>query len=430
MEHNINKILLVEDSRTFGNLMQNRLKKKLKLEVVWTTSLKETVAILSSTLSPFSIALLDYTLPDAPNGEVVDLVADHGITSIVFTGNVNTKIREQIWSKKVADYILKNDPNSVDYVISTIQRLTRNTHDKVLVVDDSALFRKHFSDLLYIHQFNVLTAVDGENALTLLQRHPDIKLIITDYNMPKMDGYTLCQKVREQYKKEELSIIGVSASNDYQMAANFIKNGASDFLMKDAFFVEEFYCRVNQCMDNVTLFHEIREAAVKDFLTGLYNRRFFFESGTRRFSEALSKGGSVVCAMLDIDFFKKVNDTYGHDVGDIVIQQVAATIKTLTPESAIVARFGGEEFCVLAFDMDENQARECFWTLCRTIEAKAIGYNDGKDFASVTISTGVSTLPAKSLAKLIEEADQRLYLAKNGGRNQVVMWNDTIPPPQ
>lgn len=420
MKHLIRKILLVEDNKSFGFILKARLEAEFRLKVTWTQTLQQTDEILSTETEPFSMALLDYTLPDAPDGEVIDLVTGHGITSLVFTGNLNEEVREKVWSKKVADYILKNDPNSFEYIISTLKRLTLNSRSKVMVVEDSALFRKLFSDLLYVHQFQVLTAENGEKALELLQKHPEIKLIIVDYHMPVMDGHTLCRKVREQYKKEELAIIGISASNDHNMAARFLKSGANDFLMKESFLIEEFYCRINQCIDNVNLVQEIREFAARDFLTGLYNRRYFFENGAEQFKRSLDEKVPLTCAMIDIDFFKKVNDTYGHDIGDLVIQQISAIIKELMPESAIVSRFGGEEFCVLAFDMDKKTAWESFTTLCRTIEQSQV-YCGKKKNLRVTVSIGICTEYCENLSKMVGMADQRLYTAKNQGRNMVIM---------
>lgn len=418
------KILLVEDNHAFGLLLKRELEQQLDLAVVWTKTLEETQGLLATATDTFSIALLDYNLPDAPNGEVIHTVVSHGITAIVFTGNITETVRNKVWAKRVADYIVKTDPNSLGNVITTIKRLIQNNRTKVLVVEDSSFFRKMFSDLLYIHKFRVLTAINGENALEVLKSHPAIKLMIVDYNMPVMDGCTLCQRVRETHKKEELAIIGTSASIDNNMAARFIKSGANDFIVKESFFIEEFYCRVNQSIENVELFKATREAAIRDFLTGLYNRRYLLETGSRLFAELK---GRLACAMVDIDFFKKVNDTFGHDVGDLVIQQVASIIEKNMEKTDIVARFGGEEFCVLLPGTPPTDLGQRFSALRKTIESTPILFNHGKQSLNITVSMGICTQACDSLYQLVNSADELLYKAKHQGRNRVVFSAAVTP---
>ena len=149
----MDKILIVEDSVTFGLLVKNKIESELETSVVWVKTLRDTIKILGLENINISAALLDFNLPDAPNGEVIDEVVKHGIPSIIFTGNVDEDVRDLVWSKKVADYILKDDENCLDYVVTVIKRLTQNQESKILVVDDSSFFRKIISDLLYVHQF-------------------------------------------------------------------------------------------------------------------------------------------------------------------------------------------------------------------------------------------------------------------------------------
>ncbi len=103
--------------------------------------------------------------------------------------------------------------------------------------------------------------------------------------------------------------------------------------------MEEFYCRVQHCVESIDLYKKIKEASIKDFLTGLYNRRYFFDNGETLFASSRREQISLVCAMVDIDFFKKVNDTYGHDIGDLVIQQVATLMQDRMRATNIVSRF-------------------------------------------------------------------------------------------
>ncbi|WP_457572412.1 diguanylate cyclase [Desulfovulcanus sp.] len=414
------KVLVVEDSNFFGMVIKNKIQTESNFYVTWTKSLSDTVKELNKTNNNFFAAVLDFNLPDAPEGEIIDKVISKGIPSIVFTSNVSKNIREFVWSKKVVDYILKDDPNSVEYLIATLKRLEKNPDIKILVVDDSPLFRKSISDLLKNHKYTVLTATNGKEALEAINEHPDIKMVITDFNMPEMDGFTLTQKIREKYSMEELAIIGISSERDTYMPARFLKYGANDFIIKQSFLTEEFYCRVIQHLESLERLQTIKKASIKDFLTGLYNRRYFFDFGQKLFASAKRENLSLTCAMIDIDHFKKVNDTYGHKVGDLVLQHVASTIKNRMRGTDIIARLGGEEFCILAVNLKENDAKRVFEELRQTIEKSPLEIDGGQKI-KVTISIGVVTELADNLENMVNKADALLYEAKNRGRNKVIV---------
>jgi PleD family two-component response regulator len=122
----------------------------------------------------------------------------------------------------------------------------------------------------------VLEAENGEEALNIIDEHKDIRLVITDFNMPKMDGFELTKKLRQLYTKQDMAIIGMSTYGNNLLSARFLKIGGSDFLNKP-FLEEEFFCRINQNMDLLEYIKNLRFVATRDFLTGLYNRRHFFE---------------------------------------------------------------------------------------------------------------------------------------------------------
>ena len=150
------KILLVEDDPLFGKLTARKLESELKATVIWVKTLAETNALLAQQRHHFIAAVLDFVLPDAFNGEIIEAVHKKGIPSIVFTSNISPEVREFIWSQKVVDYIPKEDPNSLAYLVETIKTLMSNNTNKVLLVEDSSFFRKALSKLLYIHQYQVV----------------------------------------------------------------------------------------------------------------------------------------------------------------------------------------------------------------------------------------------------------------------------------
>lgn len=419
------QILVVEDNKFIGSLLRDKLQ-AARYGVVWVKNLAGVLELLASGEHDFFAAILDFSLPDAPTGEIIDHVVRHDIPTIVFTGPLSDEVRSTVWVKNVVDYVLKDNFFSPDYLVATIQRLERNLVTKVLVVDDSSFFRQVIVDLLAVHRFQIFTATDGVDALRVVEEHPDIKLVITDFSMPQMDGFMLTQRLRAKYSREDMAIIGISAKGENLLAARFIKHGANDFIIKQTFLTEEFYSRVNQCMDSLENVRIIREAAITDYLTGLYNRRYFFDVGYKLFASAARKSITLSCAMIDIDHFKKVNDTYGHDVGDQVLQHIAGLLQKRLRATDIVARMGGEEFCVLAVNVDAGYVEGLFEELRRRVDESTFEISDGQQL-DLTVSIGVAVNgSAYSLEGLVKVADEQLYIAKGNGRNQVVVGRGEI----
>ena len=415
------RILLVEDNGFLGAQIERRFNGEGDFDVVWVRSLAEGRTRLVTENEEFFAAVLDFNLPDAPRGEVIPEVLAHNIPAIIFTASSDAAVREAVWSYNVVDYVFKDDPQSIAYLIRTIRRLESNLQTKVMVVDDSSFFRKVLTDLLQTHLFQVLSATDAESALVLLNEHPDIRLVLTDYEMPGMNGLELTRTIRQHFSRDEMAVIGISAAGDQVMAANFIKSGANDFIIKQSFLTEEFYSRITSNIENVERARMILALSIRDYLTGLYNRRYLFEAGRQLLARVQRRQNSLACAMLDIDFFKRINDTFGHDAGDQVLRRMGAILKEHFRAGDIVARFGGEEFCVLAADVATNDLLPLFERLRETIAAAEITTDSGRQLR-ITVSIGVCEGTGKEidLEGMIRLADKCLYQAKNGGRNRVV----------
>jgi diguanylate cyclase (GGDEF)-like protein len=243
-----------------------------------------------------------------------------------------------------------------------------------------------------------------------------VRLVITDNQMPGMDGFELVTEIRKTFSKEEVAVIGLSAVSGSSLSAKYLKRGANDFLVKP-YSKEEFFCRVNQNIELLELVHEIKENSNRDYLTGLYNRRYFYDIGEKYFANAARNHLQLAVAMFDIDFFKVVNDTYGHAAGDLVIRRVAAAIAGDLRQTDLVARFGGEEFCVLAVNPGPETS-ELFERIRVRVAAMQIEY-EGMEIR-VSVSVGVVFGMCVTLADTLRRADELLYQAKQGGRNRVV----------
>ena len=413
-------VLVVEDSRALRGLLASYLNDWYGLAVVGVGSLAETAAQLAWCPERFFCAVLDLNLPDAPNGGVVDLVRSHGIPAIVLTGFVDPALRETMLAKQVLDYFIKRDLGDIEQVARTIGRLWRNRQIKVIVVDDSRSFRGYLQGLLESYRYRILAAGNGHEALGLLAEHPDTSLVITDVNMPEMGGLELIEHIRRQYRREDLAVIGMSDASKPGLSALLLKTGANDFIAKP-FQVEELLCRVNQNTDMMGYVRQLREAATCDFLTGLLNRRQLLELGEKLYANARRGHFLLGLGMVDADYFKRINDRFGHLVGDEALKAIAATLNKALRASDIIGRYGGEEFVCLTVLQAETDAERVFERVCAAV-AK-IGLSAGGQPVPLTVSIGFTTDLGNSLKQMIEQADSAVYRAKAEGRNRALRWS-------
>ncbi|MPS32549.1 diguanylate cyclase [Salinivibrio sp. VYel9] len=383
--------------------------RKAGFATVTCTCLAETRDVLDHHTT-FLCAILDYNLPDAHHGEVIDLCLAVGLKVVVLTASQTEKTRDEILSKPVIDYIPKDSSHCIDAVCRLVKRLADNQGHRVLVVDDSASIRKRISALLARQYLTVLEAENGEQALDVLEKTPDISLIITDYEMPKMDGLQLVYALRKKDTECSQAIIGLSGHNDSALTARFLKAGANDYLPKP-FNQEEFFCRVHSCLNAIDTEWRLFLLANTDFLTQLWNRRYFFERGDQLANEARKH-----LAIIDIDYFKRINDDFGHHIGDDVLVEVAQMLADAFPEDT-VARLGGEEFCVLSL-RDLTVFQQSLDSYRQSFAERPVRVSD--QTLKVTVSIGVDS-QAASLSRLLHTADQALYQAKASGRNQMVV---------
>ncbi|OSM02530.1 diguanylate cyclase [Magnetofaba australis] len=411
-------ILVVEDSQVQAELLKRRIFSTLKFQVTHTTSYAQTQELLEKGDVEFFLALSDLVLPDAKDGEVVDLVVEHEIPCIVFTSVYSDDVRERMETKSIVDYVVKQGSN-VDLVVDLVERVHRNRDVKILIVDDSRTSRAVTRKMLELYQFQVIEASNGLEATRMLMDHPDTRLVITDYMMPEMDGFELLSWIRNSMGKSrnELSVMGLSAYGTNALSARFIKSGGNDFLSKP-FLREELMCRVVQDVELLEHVATIQEMARLDFLTGLSNRRHFFDVGEKLFSNAKRENITLGLAMMDIDHFKGVNDGFGHYAGDLVLKMMAKQMEESFRQTDVVARMGGEEFAILLSNASPDRIYETFERFRKRIEEATTQF--GSHAIRVTVSIGITTTLHGSLEEMVNEADKRLYHAKETGRNQVV----------
>lgn len=408
------KILIVDDNKTLAKLIARKMQHIVGLDVDVAYDFVEAKELMDENQNYF-LALLDLNLPDAPYGEIVDYAISKGILVIVLTGSTDENTKKTFIEKNIVDYVYKGDKHNVDYIFDTVNRLYRNRKYKVMVVDDSIPSRNSIKTILSSQLFKVFAAAHGEEAMGYFETNPDIKLVLTDYNMPVMDGMELTEKLREKHDKNSLIIIALTTEST--VASDFLKHGANDFITKP-FSKDELICRINNNLDSMENVYKILDLANKDFLTGLYNRRYFYDD-MAKFTHDFPLQNFAV-SMIDIDHFKRINDTYGHDVGDIVIKTLSDILLENTKGDDLVARFGGEEFCVVLRNINQEDAAKIFVKIRAAVASRIVKIKDHE--IKFTISVGFCMNDADlDIDELVDKADGALYLAKESGRNRVEM---------
>ena len=411
------KILVVEDSEMVMKVLRHLVQSSsLAYEAVYATTLAQATELYEQSPQEFFAALVDLNLPDAPDGEVVDFILNKKIPTIVLTGSYDEKRREQLFNKGIVDYVTKEGRYAYSKAIGMINRLEKNQQFKVLVVDDSDMSRKHMANLFRRHLFQVLEAVDGVDAIKVLLENPDIKLLITDYNMPKMDGFELVRNLRYKYDKTDLIMIGVSGESSEALSAKFIKHGANDFLRKP-FHPEEFYCRIIHNIESLELVEQITYNAQRDHLTGLYHRSYFFNAAREFYKSAVEKAAPLSMAIINIDDFSEINENHGNAWGDAALKHIATSLQNMLGRF-LLARADSDDFYVLMPGLDHEKATALLSKVKQLLAADECVINGVN--MHFYFSAGVTSQMHQSLDQQIAQANVYLRHAKEAGGNMIV----------
>ena len=292
----------------------------------------------------------------------------------------------------------------------------------VLVADDEEDIRSLVALRLRRAGYDVVTAADGEEALRLArQTKPD--LLILDVSMPVMDGLTVCRELQGQGAAAP-PVIFLTARTHSAAALEGFAAGAADYVTKP-FRPAELLARVHATLRSKAVRDALAHDATTDPLTGLLNRRGLEARALEAVALARRHGRDLACLVVDLDFFKRINDTHGHAAGDIVLRTVAERLRRHTRVSDLVVRFGGEEFLLLMPETDVDGAAIVAEKLRALFDAQPVSYAspEGPVSIHVTCSIGVSSWrPGMGEPPdLFDDADRALYEAKRRGRNCVVL---------
>jgi len=304
---------------------------------------------------------------------------------------------------------------------------------RILVVDDVPVNIQLLVTYLAAEGYDVVSAKDGYDAMKAVKEHqPD--LILLDVMMPKMNGFKVCEAIKSDDATKFIPVILVTALNELEDKIKGMDSGADDFLAKP-FNKLELLVRVRSLL-RIKHLHdelqekvielqrtkeELRQLAITDGLTGLYNYRYFKEQLLQELKRAQRYSLNTAVVMIDIDHFKQYNDKNGHPAGDVVLKGIARLLKDNIRNIDLAARYGGEEFSLILIETDKPSAKIVSEKIRKLVEDYGFAYESSQPDGKLTISTGVATFPedGEDFDTLVSKADQRLYRAKEAGRNLI-----------
>ena len=295
----------------------------------------------------------------------------------------------------------------------------------IAIVDDDPAIRRLVRLFLKRSGYEIEEFATGDEARVALQTIA-WDLAILDRRLPDMDGVELCQELKANPEFKSRYVIMLTGEDEQEDKVQGLDLGADDYITKP-FQYPELLARIRAAKRIVDLQKELRETnkrlellSITDGLTKLYNHRHFQDELARAFEESARYQRPLSLAIIDLDFFKKVNDTYGHAIGDEVLKAVAQMFQASIRSTDLAARYGGEEFAVMMPETDLDDGIAFAEKIRSLVETTSIETQAGS--ISVAVSIGVSTVPhpkIHSAKELIVSADKALYRAKKGGRNQV-----------
>lgn len=298
----------------------------------------------------------------------------------------------------------------------------------VVVADDDRVTREYVAGLLRGQGMDVETADNGQRAVERVGRG-GVDLVLLDIIMPGLSGLDCCRLIKTMTQDSFLPVVLLTGKTDTESRVEGLRIGADDYVCKP-FDERELSARVAAMLRIKKLHDDVQSAkarlahlAVHDELTGLYNYRYLHTRLNEEFKRAERYRDPLACAMIDIDHFKQFNDQHGHDVGDAILREVGARLRSAVREIDVVARYGGEEFLLVLPSTHFSGALTVADRVWRSFGSEPMRV-DGQEH-TVTVSVGVALFPSRDVRtkdQLLKASDRALYQAKSDGRNRICVF--------
>ena len=421
------KAVVIEPSRLYRRLITNILT-SFKLEVVTYDRGQEALADIENE-RPEAICISMH-LPDMTGIDVCQRIRDMGevyknVPILMITSEDNPDILAKALIAGATDILQKDEADNIEIRLQALlpnYLLKRHSGD-VLYLEDSQTAANVARAQLKSVGLTMDHAATVEQALTYIEKK-SYDLLITDIVLNEaLTGLDFIKEIRSRTELDHTPILAITAMDDVTRRVATLNAGSNDYLIKPII-EDEFFARINNLLSSKALFDQLKrerkrliELATKDSLTTLYNRHFLLETAQRKLAEAHRHKFKLSLMVLDVDYFKRINDEFGHDGGDHVLKSIAEVLKNQFREEDLVARVGGEEFVVMLSHSDQKNSFERAEQLRKNIEGlNALG-------KKITVSIGLTTLDLgnskETFDDLFTRADKALYESKNSGRNCV-----------
>ena len=450
------RVLVVDDVPANVKLLEARLSAEY-FDVITAMSGEEALAICER--AECDLVLLDVMMPDMDGFEVcrrlktnpathhipvvmvtaldqpsdrvrgLDVGADDFLTKPIPDLALVARVRSLARLKMITDELRMRAVTSRDIAINAPDReaiADTGRGGRVLLVDDWPASYERIAEVLAA-EHNVEVEANPSEAL-FRAADGNYDLLIVSLSLENFDGLRLCSQVRSIDRTRNVPVLAVTEPENGARMVRGLEIGVNDYLMRPID-KNELLARARSLIRKRRYTERLRdnvqmsiEMAITDALTGLFNRRYMESHLTMLMEQAASRGKPLTALVLDIDFFKSVNDTHGHDAGDDVLREFALRIKRSIRGIDLACRYGGEEFVVIMPETDMAVATMVAERLRRRIAADPFMIQQGTRTIPVTISVGVAVMRGKedSAAAILKRADQALYKAKRDGRNRVV----------
>lgn len=419
------RVLLIEPTKLYQQLIG-----EIVADCGATTDVAETASEARQCVKneTYELVCISRRLPDMDGEELVKKIKNkagyENVPVILLTSDNDDELHKEGFVSGVTEILDKSDVAEIKQAINHIlSRMDLELNAKILFVEDDIEIANVIQ--LYLNQYNhkVDHFVSGEEAMNAFHSH-SYDLVITDILLEgKLTGIDLLTKMRSMPDEKKHTPILMQSGLDNNRKLEALKMGANDFIAKPIQ-KEEFIVRSNNLIKTKRLLDKVKEQekklynlAMTDHLTTVYNRHSFFEFAPKILNNAIRHQEELTYLVIDLDYFKNINDTYGHAMGDVVLSSVGKFLKETCRDGDIVARYGGEEFIVLLTHCDKEDGL----SKAENIRAGIESLEPGNIHVTSSIGcTSMSKAEQPDLDMLFSAADKGVYVAKESGRNCVV----------
>lgn len=386
---------------------------------------------LKSSPTTAHLPVVMVTALDQPSDRLkgLDAGADDFLTKPIDDAALVARVRSLVRLKAVSDELRTRAMASRDYgiadpLVAAVAETGLNA--KVLLVDDRRSSFERLSGAL--GQYHRVEVEPDATQAVIKAAEGNFELVLVSLDLQGFDGLRLCSQLRSLERTRNAAVVMIAEADDRARILRGLDIGVHDFLVRPVD-RNELVARVRTQVRRKRFSDKLREAvqasmelAVTDALTGLHNRRYLDNHLAILFDDAKSRGRQLSILLLDVDRFKSVNDSYGHDAGDEVLREFADRVRALTRGIDIVARYGGEEIVIAVPDTALEGAQAVAERIRERVASMPFAIHRGARSIDVTVSVGVAARQARdaSPSEMLKRADLALYRAKEQGRNRVI----------